>query len=159
MTFAPASRALATAMAEARSFRDAVGFWPSSFTQSCFSPSCSARRGSSYRGLQPTRRGVGSVVSSMAAAPGSATWSARCGPPAFFVSWFDVVVVVGYIQNAAALAGGKVRRGLIGLSALDALAVQYVFHSTLRFFDFPAPLRCGTYANRGGAQSPAPEAC
>ena len=50
MIFAPASRALATAMALARSFRDAVGFWPSSFTYNRFSPSLSARRGSSYRG-------------------------------------------------------------------------------------------------------------
>ena len=72
---------------------------------------------------------------------------------------FDVIIIIGDIQNAAALAGGQIRRGLIGLSALDALAVQYVFHSTLRFFDFPVPIRCRPYANRGGARSPAPEAC
>ena len=39
MIFAPASAALATAMALARSFKEAVGFWPSSLTQSFFSPS------------------------------------------------------------------------------------------------------------------------
>ena len=65
MILASASRALATAMALARSFKDAVGFWPSSFTYSCFRPSISARRGSSYKGELPTRRGVFSVVSSM----------------------------------------------------------------------------------------------
>ena len=46
ITLAPASRALATAMALARSFREAVGFWPSSFTKSRPRPSCCARRGS-----------------------------------------------------------------------------------------------------------------
>ena len=51
-------------MAEARSFRDAVGFCPSSLIQRRARPSISARRGSSYSGLQPTRRGVFSVVSS-----------------------------------------------------------------------------------------------
>ena len=51
-------------MALARSFRLAVGFWPSSFTHSFLMPSSSASFGSSYRGLQPTRRGVSGVVSS-----------------------------------------------------------------------------------------------
>ena len=64
MIFAPASFALATAMAEARSLSDAVGLMPSSFTQSFLRPSCAARRGSSYSGLQPTRSGVSGVVSS-----------------------------------------------------------------------------------------------
>ena len=47
MIFAPASPALATAMAEARSLRDAVGFWPSSFTHSFLRPRSFARRSSS----------------------------------------------------------------------------------------------------------------
>ena len=47
MIFAPASPALATAMADARSLSDAVGFCPSSLTQSFLRPSCFARRGSS----------------------------------------------------------------------------------------------------------------
>ena len=64
MVFAPASMALATAMALARSFKEAVGFWPSSFTHSFLMPSNSASFGSSYRGLQPTRSGVSGVVSS-----------------------------------------------------------------------------------------------
>ena len=64
MVFAPASMAFATAMALARSFSDAVGFCPSSFTHSFLMPSSSASFGSSYRGHQPTRRGVSGVVSS-----------------------------------------------------------------------------------------------
>ena len=47
MISAPASFALATAMAEARSLRDAVGFWPSSFTHSFLRPRSFARRSSS----------------------------------------------------------------------------------------------------------------
>ena len=47
MIFAPASPALATAMADARSLSDAVGFCPSSLTQSFLRPSCFARHGSS----------------------------------------------------------------------------------------------------------------
>ena len=64
MIFAPASCALATAMAEARSFREAVGLMPSSLTHRRPRPSCSASFGSSYSGLQPTRSGVSGVVSS-----------------------------------------------------------------------------------------------
>ena len=62
--FAPASCALATAMAEARSFREAVGLMPSSLTHRRPRPSISASFGSSYSGLQPTRSGVSGVVSS-----------------------------------------------------------------------------------------------
>ena len=40
-------KALATAMEEARSFREAVGFTPSSLTQSFLRPSCFARRSAS----------------------------------------------------------------------------------------------------------------
>ena len=88
ITFAPASRALATAMADARSFKDAVGFWPSSFTQSRFKPSCSARRGSSYRGLQPTRRGVLGVSGSTGSSSRyrHMVWSCRAASFSF-VSW------------------------------------------------------------------------
>ena len=64
MTFAPASCALATAMAEARSLRDAVGFWPSSLIHSFLRPSSLPRRSASYSGDQPTRSGVLGVVSS-----------------------------------------------------------------------------------------------
>ena len=47
MIFAPASPAFATAIAEARSFNDAVGLMPSSLTQSFLMPRSSASFGSS----------------------------------------------------------------------------------------------------------------
>ena len=41
----------------------------------------------------------------------------------------DVVVVVDNVQNAAALAVGQIRHRVVGLAALDAFAVQNVFHT------------------------------
>ena len=64
MIFAPASFALATAMALARSLSEAVGFCPSSLIHSFFTPSSAPRRSASYSGLQPTRSGVSGVLSS-----------------------------------------------------------------------------------------------
>ena len=57
MVSAPASRALTTARAEARSFREAVGLRPSSLIQRAFRPSSAASRSARYRGDQPTRKG------------------------------------------------------------------------------------------------------
>ena len=64
MVSATASLALATAMAEARSFREAVGLRPSSLMYRVLRPSSSASRSALYSGDQPTRRGGGAVVSS-----------------------------------------------------------------------------------------------
>ena len=52
----PASTALVTAMAEALSFRDAVGFWPSSLIHKSRIPSCAPSASALYRGEPPTRR-------------------------------------------------------------------------------------------------------
>ena len=62
MTWAPASQALATAMALARSFRAPVGFWPSSFTQSFFNPQHFRQAGLLVQRAPPHPQGRGRRV-------------------------------------------------------------------------------------------------
>ena len=64
MVSAPASLAFTTARAEARSFREDVGFCPSSLRYRAFSPSARARLSALYSGDQPTRKGGGGEESS-----------------------------------------------------------------------------------------------
>ena len=63
------SRALTTAIELARSFRDAVGWRPSSLTQTRRTPRAPARRGASYMGVPPTVSG-GSSASSVIGSSG-----------------------------------------------------------------------------------------
>ena len=56
-TSAPHSSALATAIAEARSLSEAVGWRPSSFTHTRLTPATEARRGALYIGVPPTVSG------------------------------------------------------------------------------------------------------
>ena len=53
----PAAYARETAIADARSFIDAVEFTPSSFTKRVLTPISEARRAALYKGVQPTLRG------------------------------------------------------------------------------------------------------
>jgi hypothetical protein len=64
-TRAPRSRAFTTATALARSFSEPLGWTVSSFTQTWRRPRPAARRGASYSGVQPMRRGGTSAPASI----------------------------------------------------------------------------------------------